>query len=205
MSEYSTSASRPPVRKALPSRTPRHYAVGLVILIHAFAIWLLASGLYRPGVASRESSIPIALINQPRIHEQRLTVPNPTLQKPAITVVAEPDIQISAEAEPDNTGPSSPAVLTPPRPDLSYFNRSPVLSARFARFSGPIKVLLLVFVDAAGRVEKAKIATSCGEHALDETAQKFAIENWRFRPARGSGDAAVAAWTTVLVTYQRAS
>ena len=61
------------------------------------------------------------------------------------------------------------------------------------------KVLLHVFVNAAGNPEKVEIRTSSGHARLDQAARE-AVQRWKFVPAR-QGDEPVSAWVLVPISF----
>ncbi len=73
--------------------------------------------------------------------------------------------------------------------------------ARAQRIEGV--VMLLVGVDASGRVTNARLSQSCGHEILDRAALT-AIRSWKFVPAQQSGQA-VAATVEVPIRFHFAS
>lgn len=93
-----------------------------------------------------------------------------------------------------------PASVVPPRFDAAYLNNPrpeyPRVSKRMGEHG---KVMLRVYVSAAGKPEQVEVRTSSGSPRLDEAARQ-AVEHWKFVPAR-QGDDAVAAWIIVPITF----
>ncbi len=75
------------------------------------------------------------------------------------------------------------AGYVPPQFRLRYKPPYPP-EARAQRWEGT--VLLLVSVDAAGRVTRAAVRHSCGHPVLDRSALD-SVRTWRFEPARQNG------------------
>jgi protein TonB len=94
----------------------------------------------------------------------------------------------------------TPAPLTPPNFDAAYLNNPPPVYPPLARRQGLSgKVVLRVYVSAAGSAEQVEIRTS-SSHALLDQAARNAVLRWRFVPAR-QGDQPVAAWVLVPITF----
>lgn len=94
----------------------------------------------------------------------------------------------------------APVPVVPPRFDVAYLNNPrpeyPRVSKRIGEHG---KVLLRVYVSAAGEPEQVEIRTSSGSPRLDEAARQ-AVWHWKFVPARQGGDE-VAAWIIVPITF----
>lgn len=95
-------------------------------------------------------------------------------------------------------GAGAPVVA--PRFDVAYLNNPRPEYPRISRRNGEYgKVLLNVFVNAAGQAEKIEIRTSSGYARLDESARE-AVRRWRFVPAR-QGAEPVSAWVLVPISF----
>ena len=87
-----------------------------------------------------------------------------------------------------------------PRFDVAYLNNPRPEYPRISRRMGEQgRVLLHVFVNAAGLAEKVEIRTSSGHARLDESARE-AVRRWKFVPAR-QGDQPVSAWVLVPISF----
>lgn len=105
----------------------------------------------------------------------------------------------AAEAVPASL-PVSPPALVPPVFNAAYLeNPPPQYPAMSRRLGEKGRVLLRVFVSAAGRAEQVEIKTSSNFERLDFAARE-AVYGWRFVPAR-RGDDQVAAWVLVPVSF----
>lgn len=94
--------------------------------------------------------------------------------------------------------PGGPVVA--PRFDVAYLNNPRPEYPRLARRMGEQgRVLLHVFVSAAGHAEKIEIHTSSGYARLDHAARD-AVQKWKFVPAR-QGDTPVNAWVLVPISF----
>lgn len=85
----------------------------------------------------------------------------------------------------------------PPRFHLRYKPAYPE-EARARRLEGT--VLLLVSLDASGRVTEAAIRRTCGHGSLDRAALR-AVRSWRFDPARQNGTA-IAAQVEIPIRFR---
>jgi len=142
---------------------------------------------------------------QPR--ESAIEVPpapvsEPVLSAPAAETANEPS---SAGAGAGTSGSGSGAgkgnaPIVAPRFDVAYLNNPRPEYPRMARRMGEQgRVLLHVFVNAAGGAEKVEIRTSSGSARLDQAARE-AVQRWKFVPARQGGEA-VSAWVLVPISF----
>jgi protein TonB len=119
---------------------------------------------------------------------------------PAFVVPPQP--QVPSQAVPIDVARSpAPIAITAARFDADYLdNPKPVYPHASRRLGEQGKVLLRVFVSAAGLAEKVEIKLSSGFARLDQAAEE-AVGRWRFVPAR-RGEQAIAAWVQVPITFQ---
>jgi protein TonB len=119
---------------------------------------------------------------------------------PAFVVPPQP--QVPARAVPVDVAPSpAPVAITAARFDADYLhNPKPAYPHASRRLGEQGKVLLRVFVSAAGLAEKVEIKLTSGFARLDQAAEE-AVGRWRFVPAR-RGEQAIAAWVQVPITFQ---
>lgn len=95
----------------------------------------------------------------------------------------------------------APVAITAARFDADYLhNPKPVYPHASRRLGEQGKVLLRVFVSAAGLAEKVEIKLGSGFARLDQAAEE-AVSRWRFVPAK-RGEQAIAAWVQVPITFQ---
>ena len=210
-----------------PARPPaweRYGGLGLVVLLHVGVLWALLQLAPVQKALIAAAPIMVQFITPPKPEEPpkqstppkprpvapmpvRKTLPPPPLvttraEKAASPVVAPPAPKAPVLAPLDAPpAPKAPqAVVTPPGFGAAYLNNPPPvypLAARRNREEG--KVLLKVFVSAAGAVEKIELHTTSGSARLDQAAQD-AVRGWRFVPAR-QGDTSVAAWVIVPIKF----
>jgi TonB family protein len=181
---------------------PRLYGVwAAVFLLHAAAIWALATNLAVPGRAREDGEeLEIALTATGSPAPAKFDpMPEPQMQAAVSSDIQAPDIETQAPAPAAVPGLSLAAVL-PPRPDPMSRNVDPVLPSAFAQIATPIQVMLTILVAADGSVSDVRVAQSSGQLVLDQLAEAFAKANWRFRAATQNGKP-VADWTTVLVRF----
>jgi protein TonB len=95
---------------------------------------------------------------------------------------------------------AAPAPVTPPVFAAAYLhNPAPAYPAAARRRQEEGKVMLRVYVSAAGGAEKVELQQSSGFPHLDQAAMD-AVRGWRFVPAR-QGDTSVAAWVIVPINF----
>lgn len=129
-----------------------------------------------------------------------LTSTTPNDAAPAFVVPPQPPAP--SKAPPIDAAPApAPVAITAARFDADYLhNPKPVYPHASRRLGEQGKVLLRVFVSAAGLAEKVEIKLSSGFARLDQAAED-AVARWRFVPAK-RGEQAVAAWVQVPITFQ---
>lgn len=130
-------------------------------------------------------------------------------ETPASFVVpAAPPVQAAQAAQAAHAAPASPVVaaavppaITAARFDADYLdNPQPIYPHASRRLGEQGKVLLRVYVSAAGLAEKVELKLGSGFARLDRAAQE-AVGLWRFVPAR-RGEQTIAAWVQVPITFQ---
>jgi protein TonB len=88
----------------------------------------------------------------------------------------------------------------PPRFDAAYLdNPKPTYPVMARRLGLQGKVLVRVFVSAAGTPEKVELKETSGSKVLDRSALD-AVTRWRFVPAR-EGDKPIPAWVVVPIVF----
>lgn len=111
---------------------------------------------------------------------------------------------VSDTAPPIDVAPApvtAPVAVTAARFDADYLhNPKPVYPHASRRLGEQGKVLLRVFVSAAGLAEKVEIKLGSGFARLDQAAEE-AVSRWRFVPAK-RGEQAIAAWVQVPIIFQ---
>ncbi len=119
---------------------------------------------------------------------------------PAFVVPMQPPAP--SKAPPIDVAPSpAPVPVTAARFDADYLhNPAPAYPHASRRLGEQGKVLLRVFVSAAGLAEKVEVKLSSGFARLDQAAEE-AVARWRFVPAK-RGEQAIAAWVQVPITFQ---
>ncbi|WP_310451904.1 energy transducer TonB [Sulfuritalea sp.] len=139
--------------------------------------------------------------NLPPPSPQLLASTTPSEAPAAFAVPPQPPQPPSpVPAAPINIAPA-PVAITAARFDADYLdNPKPVYPLVARRLGEQGKVLLRVYVSAAGLAEKVELKTGSGFARLDQAATD-AVSRWRFVPAR-RGDQAFAAWVQVPITFQ---
>lgn len=188
----------------------------LVVAIHAVGGYLLVPHAPTRAAVKHASAIMVMLIR-----EQPRAVPLPALRpKPLPPLTARPEpvampLLVTTSALSDasvvapaaavplpavNTTSAQPAAIVPPQFDADYLdNPAPTYPALSRRLSETGRVVLRVFVDAAGNARQIEIHTSSRFERLDQAAVD-AVRRWRFAAAR-LGEQPVAAWVLVPVNF----
>jgi protein TonB len=130
--------------------------------------------------------------------------PQPILAAPveAPTAAVTPPAPPVAPPGPVTAGPPGDGVgITPPNFSAAYLENPPPPYPAFARRAGEQgRVILRVYVSAAGTPETVQVRTSSGSTRLDEAALET-VKRWKFVPAR-RGDEPVAAWVLVPINFK---
>lgn len=118
-----------------------------------------------------------------------------------VELVPAPVVAQAAPPAPPPAPPApKPAPVVPPNFNADYLNNPAPPYPRLARRQGHQgKVVLRVYVTAAGAAEQVEVRSSSGFATLDQAALN-AVRRWRFVPAR-QGDQPVAAWVLVPLTF----
>jgi protein TonB len=135
------------------------------------------------------------------------TLPPPPPQLLASTEPSDAPLAFAVPPQPPTPTPApiniapAPVAITAARFDADYLdNPKPVYPHASRRLGEQGKVLLRVYVSAAGLAEKVEIKLGSGFARLDQAAHD-AVSRWRFVPAR-RGEQVVAAWVQVPITFQ---
>jgi protein TonB len=182
-------------------RRPNWVAIGLIVLLHAGALLMLATldivvlphARRDPMVVTliREMAPPPAVKPQPLPQRQRdrpqpvdtTTVVVPT---PAPAFVA-PEPPRAVAPEPVAAPAAAPAPILPPDVDAATAGRLPPVypvESRRRREQGTVR--LRVVITPEGRVKEVTVASSSGFDRLDQAALD-AVRHWRFRPGTQAG------------------
>ena len=135
--------------------------------------------------------------NLPPPPQQLLTSSTVSDAPSSFSVPPQPPAPVAA---PINVAPA-PVAITAARFDADYLhNPKPVYPHASRRLGEQGKVLLRVYVSAAGLAEKVEIKLSSSFARLDQAAEET-VSRWRFVPAK-RGEQAIAAWVQVPITFQ---
>lgn len=95
---------------------------------------------------------------------------------------------------------SEKVLVTLPSLNANYLqNPAPIYPSQARENGEEGKVLLRVFVNENGTVEKLILKKSSGYALLDDAA-KETVEKWKFVPAK-QGDKTIAAWVVVPISF----
>lgn len=177
-----------------------------VIALHAAALALLMLPMAapEPGPAKVETTdvifvpprtkpllVPVEPRKDPPKQQQRITT------RPVATTPPQPPVLVQA-------GEAAPPIDVPPSEEVTYIepiDTGPLAMERLDYASAPPPpyppeaarrrlegtVLLQVLVDVDGRPLEVLVQRSSGHRALDDTARKFVLKRWLFKPAVRNG------------------
>jgi len=198
----------------------RTLAFVLVVIIHVFFFWVLASGLGAKVVEVVMGPVETKIIDE-KSDEDKPPPPPPEIDTPPPYV---PPPEVSIEIATD-TGPTTAitnvtserpvaaATVAPKAPVSAVVRTPPSTQGKGARITQPEyppssrrageagTVTLAAYVLDSGRVGEIKIVKSSGFDKLDEAAVKDVQRNWRFVPGKEDGKP-VPMWHTFQVTFR---
>jgi protein TonB len=198
----------------------RMLAFALVVILHAFFLWLLASGLGARMVETVMGPVETKIIDE-LPDKEAPPPPPPDIEQPP-PYVPPPEVSIDLAVDTSNSTAisnvtSQRPVATPPPvaapPERATVRTPPSTQGKGARITQPEyppasrrageagTVTLQVFVKEDGRPGEVKIAKSSGYDKLDEAAVKEVQRSWRFVPGKEDGKP-VAMWHTFAVTFR---
>jgi len=197
----------------------RMMAFVLVVILHAFFLWLIASGLGARLVETVVGPVETKIIDEQQDKEMPpppppdLDQPPPYVPPPEISIDSAIDTSTSTAIS--NATSQRPVAAPPPvaAPAHQTVRSPPSTQGKGARITQPEyppasrrageagTVTLQVFVKEDGRAGEVKIARSSGFDKLDEAAVKEVQRSWRFVPGKEDGKP-VAMWHTFAVTFR---
>jgi TonB family protein len=183
---------------ALRIRRVQLGGVGLVMLVHLIAIWILSEAMVSPIAPPRIGELHMVLV--PEVPQARPEAP-PPVDLPDV-VMQPPEIVIQDESSTATISAISPADVLAPRPDPSHPNEPPRLSPMHSSPSRLTPVMLQVLVMENGSISMAKIMQSCGDSAVDNDIVAYVKANWRFLPALVKEKTVIQYWMTVAVRFE---
>jgi periplasmic protein TonB len=144
-------------------------------------------------------SKPVLATSSETASPQEVLTSEPEPQQLPLTTFAQPAQPVESTASVTNTE-SKQAPLSLPSLQADYLNNpAPDYPDDSRRQGEQGRVLLRVFVSAAGVVEQVTLRKSSGHSRLDQAALET-VKTWRFVAAR-RGTEAVAAWVVVPISF----
>lgn len=199
----------------------RTLAFILVVIIHTFFFWVLASGLGAKMVQTVMGPVETKMIEELPDDNKEPPPPPPDIEQPP-PYVPPPEVSVDLAID---TGPSTaisnvtserPVAAPPPPPkavERNVVKSPPSATGKGARTSLPEyppasrrageagTVQLRCFVKEDGRCSEVAVVKSSGFEKLDEAAVKEVQRNWKFVPGKEDGKP-VAMWHTFAVTFK---
>jgi periplasmic protein TonB len=171
-----------------------------VVLLHVLLLWALQSGLARTLVNKVLGPVETKMIDEIKPEEEEPPPPPPKFQAPPPVFVDMPDVTITeAPTTSTITATNAPVRAAPPPPKADVIlppkvnPRNPIQQPEYPTMSRRLGeegvAILLLTLDADGRVTAATLDTTSGFERLDEAAVKEAVRPrlWRFLPGTVNG------------------
>lgn len=199
----------------------RYGGMAAAVVLHVVAIWglLQFEGVRRSLIAAAPIMVhfitpPPEVQEPPRpkpVTKQPQSLPKPPEPAPVLSTKAIDTPSPLSPPEPAKPAPLPPIEAPPPKPaspapiippvfGADYLhNPPPDYPAASKRLREEGKVMLRVFVSAAGVADKVEVERSSGSARLDSAARE-AVRAWRFVPARQGGQA-IPAWVIVPIQF----
>ncbi|RTL48508.1 MAG: TonB family protein [Rhodocyclaceae bacterium] len=210
--ESSTAAIQ--YRQGRSDQSERLAGIAITVILHGAVLW----GLFQIDAVRRSvvdaAPIMVNFITPPQAEEPprpatapehrpvQKTTPPPVLTTQAPespSPIIAPPAPKAPQLPPMDAQPA-PTPVVPPSFGAAYLhNPTPTYPPLSRRMGEEGKVLLRVFVSAAGGADKVEIERSSGSPRLDAAAQA-SVRSWRFVPAR-QGSQAVPAWVIVPIQF----
>lgn len=174
--------------------------LAFVVGLHLVLFWALQSGLAKTLVNKVMGPLDASLIEEVKEEIEEPPPPPPKFQAPPPVFVDMPDVAISQEAPTASiTATNAPPKAAPPPPKADVIlppkqnARTPISQPEYPTMSRRLGeegvVVLLLTVDADGRVTAATVDSTSGFERLDEAAIKEALRPrlWKFVPGTING------------------
>lgn len=171
-----------------------------VVALHILMFWALSSGLAKTLVNRVLGPMETRLIEEIKPENEEPPPPPPKFQAPPPVFVDMPDVAITeAPTASTITATNAPPKAAPPPPAADVVNpprqntRSPISQPEYPTMSRRLgeegATILLLTLDADGRVTAASVDASSGFERLDEAAVKEAMRPrlWKFLPGTING------------------
>ncbi|HEX4534698.1 MAG TPA: energy transducer TonB [Rhizomicrobium sp.] len=175
---------------AMTSR--RMASIAFVGALHIVLIYALMNGLAQKIVSVVPHDIVAHIVETP---QQQPALPPPPVQIAKVQPTEQPAIEpvIDIQTPPAATAIQSP----PPQPTTAIANSgasgltnthtTPPYPPDARRLGQQGTVVLQITIAANGAVTDAKVATSSGTPALDQTAVAWVMSHWKYKPAIANG------------------
>ncbi len=188
----------------------RAAGIGVVILLHVFALWAVTSGLMMKFVKTLPPDIVVHFT--PTVEKPLPAVPPrpPILATaPPVETLAPPDIRIERDAAPPITVATTPPNrIAPPAgivadtaaSGVTGTHTTPPYPMLARRLGEQGSVRLRLSISAQGVVSAADIEQTSGFADLDQAAVDWVLAHWKYKPAVRAG-ASVASTAEAVVVF----
>jgi len=199
----------------------RTLAFVLVVIIHVFFFWVLASGLGAKLVQTVVGPVETKIIDETP-EDKAPPPPPPDIEQPP-PYVPPPEDSVDLAVDPSHstalTNATSERPVAPPPPvaaapvEHAVVRTPPSGQGKGARITQPEfppaarragevgTVVLAIFVKEDGHPGEVKVAKSSGSQALDDAAVKEVQRNWKLVPGKEDGKP-VAMWYNFAITFK---
>ena len=197
--------------------TRRGAVLIVIVALHIFIFWALATGLARKAIEVLAPPIQTDIVQEEQKKFEPPPPPPPTFEKPPVEVPP-PDVTIDMPVETTQStaitnvttkhveaapAPKAPGVKTPAGPGKGFPNSEDYYPQASKRLGEEGMAVVGVCVDPSGKLTGAPtIAKSSGSARLDEGALKLATAaSGRYKPATEDGKP-VSACNSIGIRFQ---
>ena len=189
----------------------RVVGIGFVALLHVIVIWAILTGLV-PKLVQAVQPKDITIIDIKKKPDDLALRKPPEFKAPTldpVVTVQPPLVDIQRDPTPIAGSPPTPPVpqqrTSPPAPDtiaisISGTHTTPPYPALDRRLGNQGTVELKLTISPQGAVMAADIVKSSGFTGLDQAAQSWVQQHWKYKPAT-QGGVPVASTATAAVVF----
>lgn len=200
-------------------RSPRGWALAIIVLLHVGFFWALSSGLTPQMIKQFISAPPVYIpIPEQQTPPKQVEIKDVEIKPTPIPTYVRPEIPIPHDIVDERTTIFAPVptqpndisspgdvikpepVIVEPRIDSRRGLSQPQYPPQMIREGAEGTVLLSIYILADGRVGEVQLDRSSGHTKLDESAMREA-RRWRFVPGTSDGKP-MAMWKQVPVTFR---
>ena len=169
----------------------------VVLALHVGAFYALQAGLAKTLIDAMSGPLEASLIEELSVEDAAPPPPPPEFEAPPPAFIPMPSVTVDAPTPTKTISkvtavkkpppPPPPPQVVPPRSNPRRPITQPAYPTMSRRLGEEGQVILLLTVDANGRVSEAKVDKSSGFERLDAAALKEAMRRWRLIPGTVNG------------------